>query len=279
MARKPSKEDEDLRKALAELDGTASPPEGKKRILERSWKGTILFLAAAIVIIALLTVIYQQQQQLYALEEQRAELGEEVDMLRVQNFFYRDAYELVLRDMEEISKIYGGQQRYHELQQEVREKELDLVLSQTDTEERSMRNAQIWQEYVEKGVINTSCLGPIQPVRTVSNATRLTIGAYAENPSDVSIYIDANNLESLRVDGSTQVHIETDLSEGVHAIDLVSAQGRVEIQDVLLDTKEISLKNATIDYGRHWSVFDCRNTTTGQMIGNPGALRLLIQKH
>lgn len=236
------------------------------RHLVQSRSVLALTLGIPLVMTLFLLLLLFQQQRIAALQNETAVLQGRIGELERQNSFYKKAYELTLDDIRQLSKTYGGQDRYEALAQELRRGELAAVLDTPSPEQTYVINDKnVWHYYSESGIINLSCLVP-QKVDTISETVLVTVETSGEG--DLAFYADANFITRIGEDAAFTLV----LPAGMHELALVSKDGGVRVDRLLLDTVEIPPVSIVADGGLGWDVFDCAGA------GPPGALRVLVQK-
>ncbi len=250
---------------------TAGPAATREPPLRRSKQLLALVILLPAVVLVFLAILLVQHRENVALAQENAQINARISELETQNAFYKKAFEITLDDIKLLSSSYGGEARYERLASDLREKELGTVLGeQTANKTYRLRNPFLWREYQQKGIISTSCLASPATVDTIADEVLLTLRG---NASNLSVYVDGNYLEALALSG--EVSLSVLIPSGTHELDLVMSEPGV-VTEMILDTVPIS--GATVDYGRGWEVFDCKDTEAGGAPQRAGAVRLVFVK-
>lgn len=244
----------------------------KNHVIEKNpLVNVILILIPLFVIILVLVFLFlnnqirEQHNDILVLEEQLMALQEERD-------FYKQAYQITLADIRQLSTQFGGEERYDEIARALREQELQPSIRELELQEYSLTNPAIWVSYYEQDIIRTTCLNTVD-INAITDDVLFVLEF--EGEGDVSIYIDANRVARYSLVDDTIISFTIDLARGQHALDLVTTTG-IELSALTIETQEIALENIIANKGEQWSVFNCEDYEQSSILEGPGALRILL---
>jgi len=240
---------------------------------EKNKHHSIAVYLIPVIILFFVIMLYVQTARTEVIRAENAELRARVEKLETENAFYKRAYELTLDDIRVLSRAYGGEEKYEDLAEELRDKEIGIVLGEENRSTYLLSNAGLWQEYEKKGIIQLDCLGKASKVDTIADLVLFTFRVLGEGNG--TVYIDGNKITSV-ANGTTV--FEATLIEGVHEISILVGNGTLEITEILMDTVQVDTSITVYDRGASLLAFDCQEVDRLLFSDGAGAFRMLINK-
>jgi hypothetical protein len=244
--------------------------------LRRSKSLLALVILLPLTILFFLALLALQARQSRELQHEIGRLQGQLAYAQEQNEFYKKAYEATLYDIKTLSRIYGGERKYSQEAGRVRAQELAVLFSQNITPERTViANSNLWKQYQQQGVIQSSCLPQPVPVLGL-NEDMLVALAASGSGEELSVYVDGNIVMEFPVFNRTTHVAAIIIPTGVHELTLVT-RGRVDVQQLTIDAQRIPVNATVSDSGIGWEVFDCAGLGNDTAFG-PGALRMQFER-
>lgn len=271
-----------MNKALKELSKAVDkkyrvkPQEDKKYLGHRTNISFYIIIGLMIVLFIILAIGH-----VASVRHLRAETHDALTQLALvtaERDKYRDAYEIVLADVQAFSRMHHVQ-----YEGEVEENETATPVPIHDDSVRVLL-PDVWEHYNEQQVILDSCIETTKLVQTEQDEVEIVVVATSEHGgAKLRLFIDAQDMDTYSI-GDTETISKTRalLPKGTHYLDLIYSNadeaGDLTISVVRIGDRTLENEISVIDRGDGLAVFDCDDTTKGDRLEEDGAMRFRIEK-